>query len=90
MQRGGYIAWVVESGRSPEWLLREYRNKIRRMTQIRRALKNPYTVDQNTGRRHAPLTLSIYKRSLFSREKDAAECRKAIQWLVRQGFIGNR
>ena len=87
MSRGRYIRWVVDSGRSPDWLLREYRNKVQRVNHLRRILKNPHSKDRNTGRRHSPQAINIYKRSLPIRERDVQECRQAIRWLASRGII---
>jgi hypothetical protein len=87
MNKGRYIAWVVESGRSPEWLLREYHNKVKRVIQMRRVLKKPHLKDRDTGRPHSPAVINIYRRSLPIRERDLVECREAIRWLARQGLL---
>ena len=87
MSRGRYIGWIVDSGRSPDWLLREYHNKVKRVLQIRRVLKRPNLKDRNTGRPHSPTAINIYKRSLPIRERDLLECRKAIRWLARRGLF---
>ena len=87
MSRGRYIRWVVDSGRIPDWLLREYHNKVKRVIQIRRALKRPNLKDRNTGRAHSPMAINIYKRSLPIRERDLVECRQAIRWLASRGLI---
>ncbi len=87
MSRGRYIGWVIDSGRSPDWLLREYRNKVRRIVHIRRVLKNPRFKDSYTGRPHSPAAINIFKKSLPIRERDVGECRRAIRWLVRRGLI---
>jgi len=87
MSRGRYIRWVVDSGRSPDWLLREYRSKVQRVIHIRRILKNPRSKNRNTGRAHSPLAINIYKRSLPIRERDVQECRQAIRWLASRGLI---
>ena len=87
MTRGRYIGWVIDSGRSPDWLLREYRNKVRRIVHIRRVLKNPRFKDSNTGRPHSPAAINIFKKSLPIRERDVGDCRRAIRWLVRKGLI---
>jgi hypothetical protein len=87
MSRGRYIGWVVDSGRSPDWLLREYHNKVKRVIQIRRVLKRPNLKDRNTGRPHSPTAINIYKRSLPIRERDLVECREAIRWLARRGLL---
>ena len=87
MSRGRYIGWVVDSGRSPDWLLREYRSKVQRVIHIRRILKNPNSKNRDTGRPHSPLAINIYKRSLPIRERDVQECRQAIRWLASRGLI---
>ena len=87
MSRGRYIRWVLDSGRNPEWLLREYRNKVKRIILIRRFLRNPFRANKETHQLHGPQAIDIYKRSLPIREKDAEECRQAIRWLARQGLI---
>jgi hypothetical protein len=87
MSGGRYIRWVVDSGRSPDWLLREYRSKVQRVNHIRQILKNPHSKDRNTGRRHSPLAINIYKRSLSARERDLQKCRQAIRWLASRGLI---
>jgi len=87
LSRDRYIGWVIDSGRSPDWLLREYRYKVRRIVQIRRVLKNPRFKDSNTGRPHSPAAINIFKKSLPIRERDVGECRRAIRWLVRKGLI---
>ncbi len=87
MSKGRYIAWVVDSGRSPEWLLREYQNKVKRVIQMRRVLERPNLKDRNTGRPHSPTVMNIYRRSLPIRERDLVECREAIRWLASRGLI---
>ena len=87
MSRGRYIGWVVDSGRSPDWLLREYRSKVQRVIHIRRILKNPRSKNRNTGRAHSPLAINIYRRCLPIRERDVQECREAILWLASRGLI---
>lgn len=87
MSKGRYIAWVVDSGRSPEWLLREYHNKVKRVIQMRRVLERPNLKDRNTGRLHSPTAINIYRRSLPIRERDLVDCREAIRWLARQGLL---
>ena len=89
MSKGRYASWVVDSGRNPEWLLREYRNKVKRLVQIRQVLKNPSRVAEHTGRLPRPLEIDIYKRSLPIRERDAEKCRNAIRWLAGQGLMRN-
>jgi len=87
MSKGRYIAWVVDSGRSPEWLLREYQNKVKRVIQMRRVLERPNLKDRNTGRPHSPTAINIYRRSLPIRERDLVECREAIRWLAHRGLL---
>jgi hypothetical protein len=87
MNKGRYIAWVVDYGRSPEWLLREYQNKVKRVIQMRRVLERPNLKDRNTGRPHSPAVINIYRRSLPIRERDLLECREAIRWLADQGLL---
>ena len=90
MSKGRYIGWVVDSGRSPEWLLREYKNKVKRVIQIRRVLKRPNLKDRNTGLPHSPMAINIYRRSLPIRERDLVECRESIRWLARRGLLGKK
>jgi hypothetical protein len=98
MSRGRYIRWVTDSGRNPEWLLREYRNKVKRVVHeyrnkvkrvvhIRQVLKNPSRINKHTGRLPTPIEIDTYKQSLPIRERDIEKCRQAIRWLARQGFI---
>jgi hypothetical protein len=87
MRRSRYIGWVVDYGRSPEWLLREYRNKVKRVFHIRQVLRTPKRVSEVSGRPLSPLEINTYKRSLPIREKDTKECREAIRWLAHQGLI---
>jgi hypothetical protein len=87
MSKGRYIAWVVDAGRSPEWLLREYHNKVKRVIQMRRVLERPNFKDMNTGRPPSPAAINIYRRSLPIRERDLVECREAIRWLARRGLL---
>ena len=89
MKKNFYVDWVLDSGRNPQWLLTEYRYKIRRVTQIRRILNNPRRINKPSGRAHSPLEIRTYKRSLPIREKDAEECRQAIHWLARRGLMGD-
>ena len=87
MSKGRYIAWVVDSGRSPEWLLREYHSKVKRVIQMRRVLERPNLKDRNTGRPLSPTAINIYRRSLPIRERDLVQCREAIRWLARKGLL---
>jgi len=87
MSRGRYIRWVTDSGRNPEWLLREYRNKVKRVVHIRQVLNNPSRINKHTGRLPTPIEIDTYKQSLPIRERDIEKCRQAIRWLARQGFI---
>jgi hypothetical protein len=87
MSKGRYIAWVVDAGRSPEWLLREYHNKVKRVIKMRRALERPHFKDRNTVRPPSPAAINIYRRSLPIRERDLVECREAIRWLARRGLL---
>ncbi|UCG12201.1 MAG: hypothetical protein JSU72_17125 [Deltaproteobacteria bacterium] len=90
MRTNGYIGWIVDSGRSPQWLLKEYRNKVRRIIHIRQILRSINHRNKDSGGRHSSFTTTVYERCLNIRMKDAEDCRKAIRWLVRQGFIGSK